>query len=574
MARKNRSDIYAEAVHSGPYDEYPLLELGIEPQLHLSRNDRVQPFYLICEQDTMIAQMSGEARIEFKNASVNYFDAVLGDFIYVPGGTAHRIVPKTPSIHVRYKPEYPGLEAVAWYSEATGKELSRVTWDCVDEAPQDAYLRACTAFNADPVLRTCKDTGAVLPEIDLTPYRWSEIAAKVRAAEADEGDRAARQSVRTAQRSEDLRFRPPPTKTEPLRVNVYEFARSATSSLNPIFPYLGPGCMVPCTTMHDPGQRGPMGYFLHENTVQEVNVCFGARSTFRRSGAVYVGPKHHGVGRKAEQPHAHGVGEKPSNADRADMISISVITQRQAVGIPQKEAFSLVCERCDTLLMRHDYDAHVFPDAIEGAWSGDSLGLPTLSQDANAAERFNADPALRTCKSCGHLNAPFPIDYWGWQQYRRRTHIMVAVRNFMAEAVELAAVIADSATTTSSNTRADVRPSTAELNWHLAADNSALPEGGTLDVTIDDRVYALYRHNSIVYATDGICTHAYARLAQGYLEDTTIECPFHGGSFDIRNGKALSAPCQIDLTAFPVEIRGEAIYIGLPARVAAASATV
>src|SRR5215469_12801973 len=130
MQRKNRFDSFKEALSRGAYDEFPMLELGIDPQLHLSRNAVAQPFFLICEQDTMIAQLSGTARIEFRNSSVGYFDTEIGDFIYVPGGTPHRILPKSESVHLRYKPEQPGLEAVAWYSEKTGGEISRVTWDC------------------------------------------------------------------------------------------------------------------------------------------------------------------------------------------------------------------------------------------------------------------------------------------------------------------------------------------------------------------------------------------------------------------------------------------------------------
>ena len=92
MPRKNRFSTFEEAAARGAYDEFPMLEIGIDPQLHLSRNAIAQPFFLICEQDTMIAQLSGAARIEFRHAAVNYFDAEIGDFVYVPGGTPHRIV--------------------------------------------------------------------------------------------------------------------------------------------------------------------------------------------------------------------------------------------------------------------------------------------------------------------------------------------------------------------------------------------------------------------------------------------------------------------------------------------------
>jgi 3-hydroxyanthranilate 3,4-dioxygenase len=94
MKRKARFDTFKEAPSRGNYDEFPMLELGIDPQVHLSRNTVPQPFFLICEQDTVLAQLSGEARVEFRNSSVNFFRMVLGDYVYVPAGTPHRILPK------------------------------------------------------------------------------------------------------------------------------------------------------------------------------------------------------------------------------------------------------------------------------------------------------------------------------------------------------------------------------------------------------------------------------------------------------------------------------------------------
>ncbi|MBN9080291.1 MAG: hypothetical protein BGP04_18660 [Rhizobiales bacterium 62-17] len=440
MRRKNRADLFAEATSRGNYDEMPILELGIDPQLHLSRNEVVQPFFLICEHDCVLVQMSGSARIEFRDASVNYFDLALGDFVYVPGGTPHRLLPREASVHLRYKADDPGLEAVAWFSEETGREISRVTFDCATELPQEGYLRACELFNATPSMRTCPATGKVLPPIDLTPFNWQDLAQDIRASEKSERERAAKRglSFAASKPRADRIFRAPPSHTEPLRVNVYDAVRSSTTQLNPLFPYLGAGCIVPCTAMHDPEFKGTMGYFLHENTQQEVNVCFGARSSFRAPGQVFVGPLHHGVGDKPspDDDHAgdkHGVGERPGNGDRADMIAIAVITQRQAIDTPQREAFSIICAKCDTELHRYPYDAHDFPDAIE---TNDPvlIGLPTITQDAFIVEQINRDPAMRTCKSCGHLNAPFPTQYWGWADYRRRTHVVVQARKTMIEA--------------------------------------------------------------------------------------------------------------------------------------------
>ena len=159
MRRKNGFDTFRDAQARGSYDEMPMLELGIDPQLHLSRNTAPQPFFLVCEGDTMLAQMSGRARIEFRDSSVNHFDVDIGDFVYVPGGTPHRIVPRGECIQIRYKAALPRLEAVAWYSERTGEELGRVVWDCAEELPQEAYLRL-----ADPLTEGFKAAARFLHE--------------------------------------------------------------------------------------------------------------------------------------------------------------------------------------------------------------------------------------------------------------------------------------------------------------------------------------------------------------------------------------------------------------------------
>ena len=425
MPRKNRFSAFEEAAARGAYDEFPMLEIGIDPQLHLSRNSLAQPFFLICEQDSMIAQLSGVARIEFRDSSVGHFDTEVGDFVYVPGGTPHRIVPKSKSIHIRYKAEHPGLEAVAWFDATSGEEISRITWDCADELPQEAYLRACRAFNATPAMRTSKTTGAMLPEIDLAPFRWESVAAAIKAAEASEQERARRKGVtpppRKPRGAAPAIGRPAADKP-PLKANAYAHARMAPTALAPLFPYFTPGSMVPCAIMQGP-KRNDRGYFIHRNTVQEVNLCLGAEGApFPFPGMVAVGPLTHPVGDKPGQP--------PSAAYSVMML---VITQRQAVDAPQNEATVFHCEKCDAELFRRDYDAYDFPGALEGPADSQIIGLPTISQSAASALAFNESPELRSCKSCGHLNPPFPHELWGWEDYRLRTHWAVKARKTMIE---------------------------------------------------------------------------------------------------------------------------------------------
>jgi nitrite reductase/ring-hydroxylating ferredoxin subunit len=59
---------------------------------------------------------------------------------------------------------------------------------------------------------------------------------------------------------------------------------------------------------------------------------------------------------------------------------------------------------------------------------------------------------------------------------------------------------------------------------------------------------------------DDDCTHAIASLSEGRLEGNLLFCPLHGGSFDIRTGKACSLPCKQALRSFPVMVEDGTVY--------------
>ena len=69
------------------------------------------------------------------------------------------------------------------------------------------------------------------------------------------------------------------------------------------------------------------------------------------------------------------------------------------------------------------------------------------------------------------------------------------------------------------------------------------------------RVFAIYRSPGNEYfATDGICTHEHALLADGLVMDEIIECPKHNGRFNYKTGEARGAPVCVNLKTYPVKI--------------------
>jgi naphthalene 1,2-dioxygenase system ferredoxin subunit len=99
-------------------------------------------------------------------------------------------------------------------------------------------------------------------------------------------------------------------------------------------------------------------------------------------------------------------------------------------------------------------------------------------------------------------------------------------------------------------------------DWTKVATEDEIPEDGTLLVDVGPEPVCLYKIGGKVYATHDTCTHGQASMADGFIVDgTQIECPLHQGTFDIITGKAVNAPCKVDLKVFPVKVEGGAVFV-------------
>jgi len=72
---------------------------------------------------------------------------------------------------------------------------------------------------------------------------------------------------------------------------------------------------------------------------------------------------------------------------------------------------------------------------------------------------------------------------------------------------------------------------------------------------------AAYNIDGDIFVTSNICTHAIAILTDGYLEGDTVECPLHGGCFNVRTGEATHFPCELPLQTYEVEVRDGAVFV-------------
>jgi naphthalene 1,2-dioxygenase ferredoxin component len=97
--------------------------------------------------------------------------------------------------------------------------------------------------------------------------------------------------------------------------------------------------------------------------------------------------------------------------------------------------------------------------------------------------------------------------------------------------------------------------------WIDVAPLVAVPEMCAISVLAAGKEIALYEVDGAIFATDNLCTHGAARLSDGFLEGNEIECPLHQGRFDVCTGKAMCAPLTADIRTYPVQIKGQRIWL-------------
>ena len=90
-----------------------------------------------------------------------------------------------------------------------------------------------------------------------------------------------------------------------------------------------------------------------------------------------------------------------------------------------------------------------------------------------------------------------------------------------------------------------------------------LPDGRGVRVEAAGHRIAVFRIGNSVYAIGDRCTHAEASLAEGELFDTEVECPRHGSSFDLTDGKPSAFPATKPVPVYEVIIEDDEVHLEL-----------
>lgn len=88
-----------------------------------------------------------------------------------------------------------------------------------------------------------------------------------------------------------------------------------------------------------------------------------------------------------------------------------------------------------------------------------------------------------------------------------------------------------------------------------------IPENDVIGVNVQGVAIAVYSVDGEYYASDDLCNHGNARLSDGFLDGDVIECPLHGGCFNVANGKPCAPPVTNPMKTYRVAVDGDHLVL-------------
>jgi hypothetical protein len=203
-----------------------------------------------------------------------------------------------------------------------------------------------------------------------------------------------------------------------MHANLLNVMQKANTTLAPLFPYMHAGAIVPTGALFVGGPGRDYGQFYHHNSVDEIIIAFVAHEATLQTGQLYNGGR------------VHGVNSFLKDQTKAGSFALFTVTQRQVdKETEQLEGVSMTCRGCRKRLFMDEFDSRSPAEAHEV-----DVAFHTLVGASEAMQRFNSDPELRTCKDCGLLNDPFPLDIWGWADYKDQSRVMATAKRVLLDA--------------------------------------------------------------------------------------------------------------------------------------------
>jgi nitrite reductase/ring-hydroxylating ferredoxin subunit len=99
--------------------------------------------------------------------------------------------------------------------------------------------------------------------------------------------------------------------------------------------------------------------------------------------------------------------------------------------------------------------------------------------------------------------------------------------------------------------------------FHPVARVGDIAPGELKYVEAGGKAICLANVNGEILAVDNACTHERASLSEGTLEGTRLQCPVHGGVFDVFSGEPLRYPAVQPVKTYSVRVEDGVILVGI-----------
>jgi 3-phenylpropionate/trans-cinnamate dioxygenase ferredoxin component len=99
--------------------------------------------------------------------------------------------------------------------------------------------------------------------------------------------------------------------------------------------------------------------------------------------------------------------------------------------------------------------------------------------------------------------------------------------------------------------------------WINVCEENSLKDGDLLDFDYKDKKILIAKAGNQVFATDRICTHAYADLSTGFMnmDEKTVTCPLHMSIFKLEDGVPQNLPAEQPLKTYLIKTEQNRIYV-------------
>ena len=98
-------------------------------------------------------------------------------------------------------------------------------------------------------------------------------------------------------------------------------------------------------------------------------------------------------------------------------------------------------------------------------------------------------------------------------------------------------------------------------DWINACSIDSLGQGKMFSFDHNEKKLLLTNMNGKIFATDRICTHAEADLANGILTENGLTCPLHLSVFNMDDGTPQNPPAENSLQTYRTKIEDNNILI-------------